>query len=107
MSSVSRSFVKKAQLPVPIAPGSGGDDVLHLVQQAQLLAAVGKQLPKLLGPGAGAVVAGAVPLAVPLPHPGKGPVQAVEEIVPLAVPHGDTEGGIDELCSRTGRAVHH
>ena len=57
MSSVSRSFVKKAQLPVPIAPGSGGDDVLHLVQQAQLLAAVGKQLPQLLGSGAGAVVA--------------------------------------------------
>ena len=37
-----------------------------------------------------------VSFAVLLPHPGKGPVQAVEEIVPLAVPHGDTKGGVDK-----------
>lgn len=99
--------IKKVQLPVPIAPGSGGDDVAHLVQQAQLPASGGEQRPQLLGPGAGAVVTGAVALAVPLPHPREGPVQTVEEVVPLAVPHGDTKGGVDKPGPRPGGAVHH
>ena len=107
MSEYGDRLIKKAQLPVLIAPGGGGDDVFHLIEQAQLPAPAGKQLPQLLGLGAGAVVTGAVALAVPLPHPRKGPVQTVEEVVPLAVPHGNTEGGVDKPGPRPGGAVHH